>query len=99
MADLVARRRIGMPQQRPGDVIRSMALRATLQPDGTGVFMGSPRNLMEYPGESVSNGSLYHALYAAGIMRIGRHQQATWIIPAVLMKVHRQRKSAGGSAS
>jgi len=65
-------------------VIRYMTFYAEVQEDGSGVFVGSPRPLMEQLG--VSSGPLYNALYEMGFRREGRGQKAKWSIPKQIME-------------
>lgn len=69
------------------EVIQYMVDNAQVQPDGTGIFVGSPRPLWE-TSNGVSSGPKYHALYDAGLRRIGRGRSAQWIIPDTIMLAH-----------
>ena len=73
-----------MPQRRVEDILCEMVRRADPMPDGSGVFVGSPRYLMEGP-ESVSSGPLYHKLRDRGLSNVGRGRTARWIIPPEVM--------------
>ena len=77
-----------MAQLRVQDVLREMVSRAEPRPDGSGVFTGSPRYIMERPG-SVSSGPLYRALRDWGVIREGRGRTARWIIPPDVMQTFR----------
>ena len=68
-------------------VIKYMVDNAQVQPDGSGVFVGTPRPLWETPG-SVSSGPKYHALEDEGLVRDGRGRTAKWRIPATVMRAN-----------
>ncbi len=78
-----------MPQVTLPDVVRQMVRNACLQPDGSGLFLGSPRVFMEIRGESCSSGALYRGIYATGIERHGERKNGRWIIPAAIMRAFR----------
>lgn len=61
------------------EVARRMYAQAELRPDGTRVFRGSPRSLMEQLGSS--SGPRYRSLYRLGFERIGRGPNAQWLVP------------------
>ena len=62
-------------------VIEKMVRAAEIMPDNSGLYYGSPRPLMEVPGESVSSGSAYRKLKAMGILPIKNGTNGIWIIP------------------
>lgn len=61
------------------EVARRMYKEAESRPDGSRVFRGSPRALMEQLG--VSNGQRYKSLYNLGFRRLGRGKSAEWLVP------------------
>lgn len=66
------------------EVIVHMVRKAKVQEDGTGLFIGSPRPIMET--FDVSSGPLYDALYELGFRREGRGRTAKWTIPGQIME-------------
>lgn len=70
-----------------------MALHAEPQADGTGIFTGTPRGVMEFHG--VSSGPAYRSLYEQGFRRRGRGRNARWSVPSDWME--RARKVRVGT--
>lgn len=66
-----------------------MVKNAHPQPDGSGLFLGSPRIFMEISGQSCSSGTLYRRIYAMGITRNGERKNGRWYIPPALMLAYR----------
>lgn len=60
-------------------VARRMYMQAVSRPDGSRVFRGSPRAIMEELG--VSSGRRYKGLYTLGFRRIGHGKTAEWLVP------------------
>lgn len=72
------------------EIIQEMVRLAVLQPDGSAVYTGTPRDFMEVPGKSVSSGPKYKALYGRGISRQGKGRNAEWTIPSDVVRIYRQ---------
>lgn len=73
-----------MPQRKIEEILCEMVRRAQVMPDGKGIFIGSPRYIMEGP-DSVSSGPLYHKLRQRGLTSEGTGRKARWLIPATVM--------------
>lgn len=84
-----------MTQVNATEVARQMVAQARHQPDGSGLFRGSPRRFMEIPGESCSSGALYRGLYAMGIVRRGEREHGQWLIPPGVMLALRTQTPRG----
>ena len=69
-------------------VVTQMILHAEILSDFSALFHGSPRRFMEVPGQSVSSGPGYKALYDLGLTRTGRGTNAVWYIPPEIVRQH-----------
>jgi len=69
-------------------IVTQMILDAEILLDSSARFRGSPRGFMEIPGQSVSSGPGYNALYDLGLTRTGRGPNAVWFIPPEIVRQH-----------